>query len=161
MNVSLCWVYSTEQSTVFLAAASLEEALRPFGPIFRVTSGDAGSPPFHIDPILPDPLILETETDGVLEQEAALEIKLGGFQTGVKSSRALWLGPAFSPSLTSLQETLLLSALCHGVMWNFLRKWAPFLSCHGWPSNIHSYQMAILLSFPVIGWKQALLANEE
>ena len=53
---------------VFLAVARLEEAPGPLtGPIFRVTSGDVGSFPFLIDPILLEPLIIEAETHGVLE----------------------------------------------------------------------------------------------
>lgn len=45
--------------------------------------------PSHIDLILPEPLLSETESHGVLEWKGALKIKLGGFQTGIKSSMDL------------------------------------------------------------------------
>lgn len=97
-----------------------------------MTSIDRGSSLFQIDPILPEPLLLEAGSYGVLEWKAALEVRSSGFQTGIKSS-GLWdwdseehrVGKrlvASSPSLTSAQGTLLLSALCHGVMWYFFRK---------------------------------------
>ena len=118
-----------------------------------------GSFPSHIDFILPELLILEAKTHKGLEWNAALEIKPSGFQTGVRRSssgtgslRTLAGEPAFSPLLTSVQGTQLLSAPCHGVMFFFFffffRKegFLSVLVMVGSPD-----QMAVPLSFSVTG----------
>lgn len=105
MCVAITGVAYGKIHMVSLPVASLEEAPRPVaGSIFRVTLMDVDSFPFHIDPILPELFILEAETHGVLEREAALEIKPSGFQTGKefqgsvsRTLRTAGVGPSLLP----------------------------------------------------------------
>lgn len=129
-----------------------------------------GSFPSHIDLILPEPLSLEAKLHRVLEWKAALAIKPSGFQTSVRSSsfgtgslRTVTGGASLLPIANfSPKDSAFICSVSRGhVFFFFLRK-EGFLFCpgHGWLSRIQSDQMAIPLSFSVIGWKEALLTNE-
>ena len=156
--------------TVFLAVTRLEAPQALWLSVLRVTSGDMGSFPSHIDLILPEPLILEANTHRVLEWKAPYEIKPSGFQTGVRSFssrtgslRTVARGASLLPTANfSPRDSTFICSVSRGhvFFFFFLEKRASFLSWSWLLSRIHSDQMAMPLSFSVTGWKETLLTHE-